>query len=130
MGKTALAVHWAQRVRGMFPDGQLYIDLRGFDPLSPATTAAEAVRAFLEALHVPPRAIPGDLDAGYNFYCSGSRNVTNPWVQVTCVPYSGGLSHNVRWTYQGTKYAPFSFGQYQGCASRLDIADNPQWGPK
>ena len=69
-------------------------------------------------------------DQGYMFYCSGSRNVTNPWAQVTCVTTIGNpQSHTVRWTYHGTQFAPFSYGQYVGCGSSIDLADNPVWGP-
>ncbi len=59
IGKTALAVHWAHQVRDRFPDGQLYVNLRGFDPQAQAMDPAEAVRGFLDALgvtrqHIPP----------------------------------------------------------------------------
>jgi tetratricopeptide (TPR) repeat protein len=63
VGKTALAVHWAHQVRDRFKDGQLYVNLRGFDSTGPAMDPAEAIRRFLDALHVPAQRIPADLDA-------------------------------------------------------------------
>jgi len=63
VGKTALAVHWAHRARGQFPDGQLYVNLRGFDRCGPAVEPGQALRGFLDAFAVPPRRIPADLDA-------------------------------------------------------------------
>ena len=60
VGKTALAVHWAHSVRPRFPDGQLYVDLRGYDSDQPVT-AATALAGFLTALGVPARDIPVNL---------------------------------------------------------------------
>ncbi|TDC84965.1 tetratricopeptide repeat protein [Micromonospora sp. KC606] len=70
VGKTALAVRWAHRAHARFPDGQLYVDLRGFDPAGPAMTAAEAVRGLLDALQVPAGRIPTGLDAQVGLYRS------------------------------------------------------------
>ncbi len=58
VGKTALAVHWAHGRRDRFPDGQLYVNLRGFDPARAAVAPAEALRGFLNALGVPESRTP------------------------------------------------------------------------
>jgi NB-ARC domain len=70
VGKTAMAVHWAHNVADRFPDGQLYVNLRGFDPAGQPMTADEAVRGFLDALEVPREQIPVSLDARAALYRS------------------------------------------------------------
>ncbi|WP_042163611.1 BTAD domain-containing putative transcriptional regulator [Streptomyces sp. NBRC 110035] len=70
IGKSTLAVHWAHRVADRFPGGQLYINLRGFDPTGSAVTPDDAVRIFLDALGVPPMRIPSGLDAQVALYRS------------------------------------------------------------
>ena len=51
LGKTALAVHWAHQVAERFPDGQLYVNLRGYDPDLPVPPA-DALAGLLRALGV------------------------------------------------------------------------------
>jgi DNA-binding SARP family transcriptional activator/tetratricopeptide (TPR) repeat protein len=70
VGKTALAVHWAHRIAGRFPDGQLYVNLRGFDPGGQALDPGEAVRGFLDALGVQVIRIPAGLPAQTALYRS------------------------------------------------------------
>ncbi len=70
VGKTALAVHFAHQMTRRFPDGQLYANLRGFDPAGPPVTPVQAIRGFLDALGVPPRPIPADVDAQAGLYRS------------------------------------------------------------
>ncbi len=70
VGKTTLAVRWAHQVAAEFPDGQLYADLRGFSPAGAPVTAAEAVRVFLDALHVPAEQIPEATEAQLGLYRS------------------------------------------------------------
>ena len=59
MGKTALAVSWADRVAGRYPDGQLFLDLRGHDPAT-SLQVVEALAHLLAGLGVPADQIPAD----------------------------------------------------------------------
>ncbi|WP_326551914.1 ATP-binding protein [Micromonospora sp. NBC_01813] len=57
VGKTSLAVHWAHRAAGRFPDGQLYLNLRGYDPGQPMSPG-DALARLLAATGVPEAEIP------------------------------------------------------------------------
>jgi tetratricopeptide (TPR) repeat protein len=63
VGKTALAVRFAREVAGRFPDGQLYVNLRGFDPSGTPAEPGTALRGFLEALGVPGSGVPATLES-------------------------------------------------------------------
>src|SRR6185437_8272354 len=69
VGKTALAVHWAHRVREMFPDGQLYADLRGYSADAPVRVI-DALTRFLLACGMPADRISADETAAGNCYRS------------------------------------------------------------
>lgn len=62
VGKSALAAHWARRVAGRFPDGQLWINLHGYDPDQPVAPE-QALTMFLRSLGVPGAEIPIEPDA-------------------------------------------------------------------
>lgn len=70
VGKTTLALHWAHRARHHFPDGQLYVDLRGFHPAGTPVTPAEALLRILDALQVPAQRIPASVEARAGLYRS------------------------------------------------------------
>ena len=76
-GKTGLALHWAHRVKSAWPDGQLYVDLRGFAPAGyPLVNPAEILDAFCRALGADPRTLPQterDLAAHYRSLAAGRR---------------------------------------------------------
>ncbi|WNV90855.1 BTAD domain-containing putative transcriptional regulator [Umezawaea sp. Da 62-37] len=70
VGKTALAVFWANRVKDRFPDGQLYVNLRGFDSRREPLAVDDALRGFLGALVADPKSIPNERDARTSLYRS------------------------------------------------------------
>ncbi|MEV4317372.1 BTAD domain-containing putative transcriptional regulator [Actinocrispum sp. NPDC049592] len=70
IGKTTLVVHWAHRAAAQFPDGQLYVNLRGFDATGSVVRPEEALRGFLDALGVSPQRLPTTLEAQAGLYRS------------------------------------------------------------
>ena len=63
VGKTTLAIRFARQAASRFPDGQLYVNLRGFDPASGPVPPGTALLGFFDALGVPPRHVPVGLEA-------------------------------------------------------------------
>src|SRR6266567_1656184 len=70
VGKTALAVQWAHQFAAEFPDGQLFVDLRGFAPSGTPVMPADAVRVLLDALQVPADRLPQTVEAQLGLYRS------------------------------------------------------------
>src|SRR5215469_9752297 len=95
VGKTALAVYWARRIADRFPDGQLYVNLRGFDPDGAPVTAEAVTGWFLAALGVPAAAVPGLVGAwvyvGWGLV-GGGVEVCAGWVEAAHVP-RGDVGH-------------------------------------
>ncbi|MBK0869186.1 tetratricopeptide repeat protein [Saccharopolyspora sp. HNM0986] len=67
VGKTSLAAFWAHRVRDSFPDGDLYVDLRGYH-VNRRRDADEALDEVLRALGVPSERLPVDAAAKATMY--------------------------------------------------------------
>jgi DNA-binding SARP family transcriptional activator len=111
VGKTALALHWAHRVADRFPDGQLYVNLRGFDPTAAETAPAEALRGFLTALGVAPHQVPDEQAARaalFRSLLSGRRVLV--------------LLDNARGTEQVLPLLPASRGSLTVVTSRHQLA--------
>jgi DNA-binding SARP family transcriptional activator len=76
IGKSALAAHWAHQVAHEFPDGHLFVNLRGYDPVAAPADPSRALRGFLRALSVSEDDMPADLDdqcALYRSLLSGKK---------------------------------------------------------
>jgi DNA-binding SARP family transcriptional activator/tetratricopeptide (TPR) repeat protein len=69
VGKSSLALHWARRTADRFPDGQLWVNMRGYDH-RPTMTPGQALTLFLRALGVPGEAIPPDVESQSGLYRS------------------------------------------------------------
>src|SRR5690606_33953499 len=62
VGKTWLAVRWSNANADRFPDGQLYLNLRGFDPVADPMPVQAALRSLLEAVGMPATELPRGTD--------------------------------------------------------------------
>jgi DNA-binding SARP family transcriptional activator/tetratricopeptide (TPR) repeat protein len=70
VGKTALAIRFARHAAPLFPDGQLYVNLRGFDPAAEPADSRSVLRGFLEALGVSGSRMPESVEARIGLFRS------------------------------------------------------------
>lgn len=72
IGKTALAIRFARQAigAGNFPDGQLYVNLRGFDPSGSPLSPGDVLRGFCDALGVPAKRIPDGIEGQIGLFRS------------------------------------------------------------
>jgi DNA-binding SARP family transcriptional activator len=70
IGKSGLAVHWAYRNVEHFPDGQLFVDLRGYDEHREPVPAHDVLSRFLRSLGVPGGEVPDDPEDRVSLYRS------------------------------------------------------------
>ncbi|MFD1045826.1 AAA family ATPase [Kibdelosporangium lantanae] len=91
IGKTSLVLHWAHANASLFPDGQLFANLRGFDPTSTPVEPHTVLHRFLMALDVDPLTVPVELDAGAALYRSvlADRRVYVPWPSQPAIACRG-----------------------------------------
>jgi tetratricopeptide (TPR) repeat protein len=61
VGKTTLALHWAHQVSDQFPEGQIYLNMRGYGPGEPVDPAV-ALDVVLRAAGVPETQVPRSIE--------------------------------------------------------------------
>lgn len=130
LGKSTLCFHWAHQVADRFPDGQLYLDLRGFSD-GPQLPVDQCLAALLRGIGVPPERVPVDVDEAAALYRSrlaGSRvlimldNVLEAGQVEPLLP-GGGWSRALI-----TSRDRLSRLTVRGVAQRLDLGPLDDWG--
>ncbi|MFD7341514.1 tetratricopeptide repeat protein [Streptomyces violascens] len=76
IGTSALAIHWACTQLGRFPDGQLYVDLRGTGS-TPGADPAAVLRLLLQQFGIPAAEIPPRPDGRQDLLraCTADRRL-------------------------------------------------------
>jgi hypothetical protein len=70
VGNTALAVHWAHSVSSQYPDGQLFLNVRGHHPTLRPMSPTEAMGRLLGAIDVPWAPLTQDPEEGVGLWRS------------------------------------------------------------